>query len=49
MILEEIQILVDPVFHGITNIPELRMVFNLINSDLLIILCSPIGQFKTLL
>ena len=49
MILEEIQILVDLVFHGITNIPELRMVFNLINSDLLIILRSLIGQFETLM
>ena len=49
MILEEVQILVDLVFHGITNIPELRMVLKLLNSDLLFILHSLIGQFENLL
>ena len=49
MILEEVQILVDLVFHGITNIPELRMVLKLIDSYWLINLPSLIGQFENLL
>ena len=49
MILEEIQILVDLVFHGITNILVLRMVSKLLNSYLLLILHSLIGHFETLL